>query len=205
MKNLRYKVRRDGNALLAEKNRFARSGPYVNHLGLIIFLLGVMLRFVPGFHVDEQMWIREGEIRAIPGMDGYFLESERFIVEVHDNDPTRAQIEQGVEVIAKNYQTDAKLYKQKEDAILGDNENIELVEEYSIRVNHPLKYDGYALYQMDYRLNELTTMTFDLTHKETEESLGSITIDLTNPDAEYVIDENTKVELVEYYPDFFRY
>src|SRR5690606_18249044 len=44
MVNLRYKVRRDGNALLAEKNRFARSGPYINHLGLIIFLLGVMLR-----------------------------------------------------------------------------------------------------------------------------------------------------------------
>lgn len=202
MVNLRYKVRRDGNALLAEKNRFARSGPYINHLGLIIFLLGVMLRFVPGFHVDESMWIREGEMRAIPGMDGYFLENEQFIIETYENDPTRAQIEQGVSAIAKNYQTNVKLYKQAEGAVPGDLENVELVKEYSIRVNHPLQYDGYSLYQMDYRLNELKTMTFDLTHKESGESLGSITIDLTNPEKEYVLGEDTKVILVGYYPDF---
>ena len=202
MKSLRYKVRRDGNALLAEKNRFARSGPYINHLGLIIFLLGVMLRFLPGFHVDESMWIREGEVRAIPGMDGYFLENKQFILETYDNDPTRAQIEQGVAAIAKNYQTDVKLYKQAEGAVLGDTENMELVKEYSIRVNHPLKYDGYAIYQMDYRLNELKSMTFELTHKQSGESLGSMKIDLTNPEKEYDLGENTKVQILDYYPDF---
>lgn len=202
MKQLRYKVRRDGNALLAEKNRFARSGPYINHLGLIIFIFGVMLRFVPGFHVDEAMWIREGEVRAIPGMEGYFLENEQFILETYDNDPTRAQIEQGVAVIPKNYQTNVKLYKQAEGALLGDTENMELVKEYSIRVNHPLKYDGYSIYQMDFRQNELKTMTFELTHKESGKSLGSLTIDLTDPDKEYVLGENTKVEILNYYPDF---
>lgn len=202
MTQLRYKVRRDGNALLAEKNRFARSGPYINHLGLIIFIFGVMLRFVPGFHVDEAMWIREGEVRAIPGMEGYFLENEQFILETYDNDPTRAQIEQGVAVIPKNYQTNVKLYKQAEGALLGDTENMELVKEYSIRVNHPLKYDGYSIYQMDFRQNELKTMTFELTHKESGKSLGSLTIDLTDPDKEYVLGENTKVEILNYYPDF---
>lgn len=202
MTQLRYKVRRDGNALLAEKNRFARSGPYINHLGLIIFIFGVMLRFVPGFHVDEAMWIREGEVRAIPGMEGYFLENEQFILETYDNDPTRAQIEQGVAVIPKNYQTNVKLYKQAEGALLGDTENMELVKEYSIRVNHPLKYDGYSIYQMDFRQNELKTMTFELTHKESGKSLGSMKIDLTDPDKEYVLGENTKVEILNYYPDF---
>jgi len=202
MTQLRYKVRRDGNALLAEKNRFARSGPYINHLGLIIFIFGVMLRFVPGFHVDEAMWIREGEVRAIPGMEGYFLENEQFILETYDNDPTRAQIEQGVAAIPKNYQTNVKLYKQAEGALLGDTENMELVKEYSIRVNHPLKYDGYSIYQMDFRQNELKTMTFELTHKESGKSLGSLTIDLTDPDKEYVLGENTKVEILNYYPDF---
>jgi cytochrome c biogenesis protein len=202
MTQLRYKVRRDGNALLAEKNRFARSGPYINHLGLIIFIFGVMLRFVPGFHVDEAMWIREGEVRAIPGMEGYFLENEQFILETYDNDPTRAQIEQGVAAIPKNYQTNVKLYKQAEGALLGDTENMELVKEYSIRVNHPLKYDGYSIYQMDFRQNELKTMTFELTHKESGKSLGSMKIDLTDPDKEYVLGENTKVEILNYYPDF---
>ena len=27
----------------------------------------------------------------------------------------------------------------------GETENLEVVKEYSIRVNHPLKYDGYAI------------------------------------------------------------
>lgn len=202
MKNMRYKVRRDGNALLAEKNRFARSGPYINHLGLIIFIFGIMLRFIPGFHVNETMWIREGEIRGIPGMDGYLLENEQFIVETYDNEPTKAQKDKGITAIAKNYQTDVKLYKQAEGAVLGDTENAELVKEYSIRVNHPLKYDGYSIYQMDYRLNELKTMIFDLTNKETGQSLGTVKIDLTNPEKEYVLGENTKVEIMQYYPDF---
>lgn len=202
MTKLRYKVRRDGNALLAEKNRFARSGPYINHLGLIIFIFGLMLRFIPGFHVDEAMWIREGEVRAVPGMEGYFLENKQFILETYDNEPTKAQIEQGVSAIAKNYQTDVKLYKQAEGAVLGNTDNMDVVKEYSIRVNHPLKYNGYSIYQMDYRLNELKTMTFDLTNKESGESLGSVKIDLTNPEKEYVLGKNTKVEIMNYYPDF---
>ena len=80
-----------------------------------------MLRLIPGFYVDESMWIREGETRAIPGMDGYFLENKQFILETYDNDPTRAQIEQGVDAVAKNYQTDVKLYKQAEDAVARRN------------------------------------------------------------------------------------
>lgn len=49
-------------------------GPYVNHIGLIIFLIGAMLRFVPGMYVDETLWVREGETAQIPGTDGkYYL------------------------------------------------------------------------------------------------------------------------------------
>ncbi|MEK9197993.1 cytochrome c biogenesis protein ResB [Ureibacillus sp. 179-F W5.1 NHS] len=202
MKALKYKVRRDGNALLAERGRFARYGPYINHVGLIIFLFGVMLRLVPGFYVDESMWIREGETRAVPGMDGYFIENEDFILEMHDNEKTENQELQGVNVVAKNYQTDVKLYKQSEDAIPGQAENLELVEEYSIRVNHPLQHDGFSFYQMDFRLNELKTMNFELTNKETGESLGAVSIDLTNPQKEYVLNDQTKVELLGFYPDF---
>lgn len=202
LKKLNYKVRRDGTALLAEKGRFARYGPYINHLGLITFLVGVMLHQLPGMYVDDSMWIREGETRAIPGMNGYFLENKQFIFETHDNDPTTAQIQQGVNAVAKNYQTDVVLYKQSEDALPGQTDQLEIVKEYSIRVNHPLEHDGFALYQMDFRLNELKAMTFSLTNKETGASLGDVTIDLRNPKKEYVIDEQTKVILVNYFPDF---
>lgn len=101
MKKLKYKVRRDGNALLAERGRFARYGPYINHCGLIIFLAAVMLRLVPDFYIDESMWVREGEVRAVPGMEGYFIENEKFILELHDNDTTENQELQGVNVVAK--------------------------------------------------------------------------------------------------------
>lgn len=202
MKNLKYKVRREGNALLAERGRFARSGPYINHVGLIIFLLGVMFRLLPGFYVDEAMWVREGETRAVPGMDGYFLENEKFILETYDNDPTESQKLQGVNVVAKNYQTNVKLYKQSEDAVAGQSDDLELVQDYSIRVNHPLQHEGYSFYQMDFRLNELKEMRFNLTNKETGEALGPVNIDLTNPQKEYVINDQTKVTLLGYYPDF---
>jgi len=202
MKKLRYKVRRDGNALLAERGRFARYGPYINHCGLIIFLAAVMLRLVPGFYVDESMWVREGEMRAVPGMDGYFIENEKFILEMHDNEKTENQVLQGVNVVAKNYQTNAKLYKQSKDAVPGKIDDLELVKDYSIRVNHPLKYDGFSFYQMDFKLNEIKAMNFNLTNKESGESLGDVSIDLTNPKDEYVIGDQTKVQLLGYYPDF---
>lgn len=135
-------------------------------------------------------------------MDGYFLENEKFILETYDNDPTESQKQQGVNVVAKNYQTNVKLYKQSEDAVAGQSDNLELVQDYSIRVNHPLQQEGYSFYQMDFRLNELKEMRFSLTNKETGESLGPVNIDLTNPQKEYVIDDQTKVALLGYYPDF---
>lgn len=60
LKKKRYRVKEENGNLFAEKGRFSRWGPYVNHIGLIIFLIGVMLRFVPGMYVDETLWIRKG-------------------------------------------------------------------------------------------------------------------------------------------------
>ena len=202
LKELNYNVRREDNALLAERGRFSRYGPYVNHVGLIVFIIGVMLHLVPGFYVDELMWLREGETRAIPGMDGYFLHNDRFILETYDNDPQGEQLKQGVNVVAKNFQTDVTLFKQEEGAVAGQSENLAEIKSYEIRVNHPLKHEGYAIYQMDYRLNELKTMVFELTNKETEVSLGQVSIDLTDPKDTYDLENGAKVNLLGYYPDF---
>ncbi|OCS92430.1 cytochrome c biogenesis protein ResB [Caryophanon latum] len=204
LKQMKYNVRTEDGAVFAEKNRFARYGAYVNHVGLIIFLAGVMLRVIPGMYVDDSMWAREGQITAVPGMDGYFLENKEFILELHDEqEQTAAMAEQGVNTVAKNFQTNVVLYKQPEGALPGNTSNLEVVQEYAIRVNHPLKEAGYAFYQMDYRLNdELKTMTFALTNKETQQSLGEVTIDLYNPETSYVIDEQTRIDIIGYYPHF---
>lgn len=205
LKQLKYNVTVDKNGLLAEKGRFSRWGPYVNHIGLIIFLFGVMLRMMPGFYVDETLWIREGETRAIPEAPGYFLENLGFTVETYTGEGDEEQFGEALErvgTVAKNYQTDIVLYKAPESSVAGATDDMEMEKEHAIRVNQPLKFDGYAVYQMDFKQNELRAMTFDLTNKETEESLGSMTVDLTNPAKSYEMDNDTRVDLLGYYPDF---
>ncbi|WP_341201971.1 cytochrome c biogenesis protein ResB [Planomicrobium okeanokoites] len=205
LKELKYKVTLDKNGLLAEKGRFSRWGPYVNHIGLIIFLFGVMLRMMPGFYVDETLWIREGETRAIPDAPGYFLESKNFTMETYTGEGDEAKFEEAIDrvgSVAKNYQTDIVLYQTPDKSLPGATDDMEQVKEHAIKVNQPLKFDGYAVYQMDFRQNELKAMTFDLTNKETEESLGSFTIDLVNPEKSYDLGDDTRVDLLGYYPDF---
>lgn len=205
LKELKYKVSVDKNGLLAEKGRFSRWGPYVNHIGLIIFLFGVMLRMMPGFYVDETLWIREGETRAIPEAPGYFLESENFTLETYTGEGEEEKFEEAIDrvgTVAKNYQTDIVLYQAPEESLPGATDEMEKVKEHAIQVNQPLKFDGYAVYQMDFRQNELRAMTFDLTNKETEESLGTMTVDLVNPEKSYDMGNDTRVDLLGYYPDF---
>lgn len=202
---LKYKVSTDKNGLLAEKGRFSRWGPYVNHIGLIIFLFGVMLRMMPGFYVDETLWIREGETRAIPDAPGYVLESKGFTLETYTGEGEEEKFGEAIDrvgTVAKNYQTDVVLYKIPEGALPGDTADMEVVEEHAIRVNQPFKFDGYALYQMDFQQDELKTMSFALQNKETGESRGDLTIDLVNPETTYELEDGSVVELLGYYPDF---
>ncbi len=206
MKKKGYKVRQDekGN-LLAEKGRFARWGPYVNHIGLIIFLFGGLLRLVPGMYIDEKLWIRDGETLPIPGTDReYYLESKRFIMEVYDEDDDEVFEEalNRVGSVAKNFQTDVVLYKQPTGLLPGEKGELEFIKEEDIQVNEPLKFDGFALYQTSYQLDEFKAMSFTLDSKDGDNRFGPFKVDLFNPDDEYKLDTNVKVELMGYYPDF---
>lgn len=200
----RYKVREENGSLLAEKGRFARWGPYVNHLGLILFLIGGMLRFVPGMYVDEILWIREGETKSIPGTDGkYFLKNDEFIHEVYDKDDK--DFSEAIErtgTVTKNYQSNVTLYEKDGETLPGEEVNLKKIKDAQIKVNIPLKHDHYALYQMDYKKDELNKMTFDLINKKTEESFGSMTVDLNDPKPKYDLKEGYSVELESYFPDF---
>lgn len=205
LNTMRYKVKREGNAILAEKGRFSRWGPYVNHLGLIIFLFGVMLRAIPGFYVDETMWLREGETLYIPKTNGYFLESKDFIYETYSKEESEEVFGEAIDrvgTIAKNYQSDVVLYKGADDAIAGKPDDLKPIKEESIQVNEPLKFDNFSVFQMDFRLDELKSMTFQLQDKASKESFGEFTIDLANPQVEYQLKDGYKVEIMDYYADF---
>jgi cytochrome c biogenesis protein len=206
LKAKRYHIREENGNLLAEKNRFCRWGPYVNHIGLIIFLIGGMLRFIPGMYVDKVLWVREGETKVIPETNGeYFVKNNQFIKQDYnknkDNKAFEATIDR-VGMIPKNYQSNVTLYKATKGTIIGENPKLKKVEDFPIRVNHPLSFNGFSLYQVDYKLDELNTMSFTLINKQTNQSYGDLTIDLYNPKDKYDLGNGYSVEVLSYFPDF---
>lgn len=207
LENKRYNVKEENGNLFAEKNRFSRWGAYVNHTGLIIFLIGAMLRYFPGMYVDEFVQLRDGETKAVPGTDGeYYITNNEFIVEFYDGEEDE-RFQGAIErtdsgLVVKNYQTNATLYKRVGDVVPGKEPELSKVQEYPIRVNDPLKFDGFALYQTSYKLNEFVSMSFELERKSDGETFGDFTIDLLNPQDRYDLGDGYAVEIMDYFPDF---
>lgn len=207
LKKNRYKVTEENGHILAEKGRFSRWGPYVNHIGLIIILAAALLRFTPFMYLDEYVWVREGEQTVIPGTKGeYYIENKDFILETYGENDERFQKAIKKEgMVPKNFQTNAVVYKESEEALPGEDPKLEKVAEDEIRMNHPLKFDGYTLYQAGYQMNEFSSMSFKVhkTNDPDESSLGNFKIDLTSPKSVYELDSGFKVVVDQYYPDYY--
>ncbi|RWZ60224.1 cytochrome c biogenesis protein [Halobacillus fulvus] len=206
LRKQRFKVYEQDGHLLAEKNRFARWGPYVNHIGLIVFLLGSLLRFIPAFYIDDFVWVREGETKVISGTDGeYFIENKDFILETYDESDERFQqalLNQGGPV-PKNFQTDAVIYKRSESSLPGQEPELEIVKEASAKMNKPIKFDEYALYQASYQLNEFSEMTFKVHDKDDEDTnYGEFTVDLSEPETVYELESGYRIEIQNYFPEY---
>lgn len=206
LKKQHYKVRDENGHILAEKGRFSRWGPYVNHIGLIIILLAALLRSTPLLYLDDYVWVREGQQMVIPGTDGqYYIKNKKFTLETYDENDEKFKdaIAKEGGMIPKNYQTDAIIYKAKE-SLPGAEPELEKVAEDSIYMNHPIKFDGFTLYQAGYQLDEFTNMTFNIhkTDDADEKALDTFTIDLTSPESELELDNGFKVVVDQYYPDY---
>lgn len=207
LKKNRYKVTEENGHILAEKGRFSRWGPYVNHIGLIIILIAALLRFTSFMYLDEYVWVREGEQTVIPGTKGeYYIENKDFILETYGENDERFQKAIKKEgMVPKNFQTNAVVYKESGETIPGEDPKLEKVAEDEIRMNHPLKFDGYTLYQAGYQMNEFSSMSFKVhkTNDPDESSLGNFKIDLTSPKSVYELDSGFKVVVDQYYPDYY--
>ncbi len=206
LKKQRYKITEEDGHVLAEKNRFSRWGPYVNHIGLIIVLLAALLRITPFFFLDDYVWVREGEQVVIPSTNGeYYIENNKFTLEVYDeNDPVfKEAIEKSGEV-HKSYETDVNIYKAKDKDVVGAEADLEKIKTDKIKMNHPVKFDGYTLYQSGFQENEFKSMTFGIfeTSNPDGKSLGDITVDLQNPEKTYELENGFKIKLDQYYPDY---
>lgn len=207
LKAMRYRIFEEDGQVLAEKNRFSRWGPYVNHIGLIIILLAALLRMTPILFLDDYVWVREGETKVIPSTDGqYFIENEKFHMEFYDENDERFKeaLERSGSSVVKNYQTDAVIYKVKGETIPGQEPELEKIKKASIRMNQPLKFEGYTLYQSGYQDDEFSTMTFDLVDStgDNPESYGKVKIDLLSPKKSYELESGFRVVINQYFPDY---
>ncbi|MDF2648389.1 MAG: cytochrome biosis protein ResB [Paenibacillus sp.] len=197
-----YRVHTDGTALLAEKYRFSRWGPYINHIGLIIFLIGVLMRSIPGWHMDEYMGILEGETKAIPHTS-YFIKNEKFTLELYDEKDVPESIKAKGQIVPKTYETQAVLYHCSANCDDSSKEpDLTEVHKDNIIVNHPLDYKGLQAYQFDYKSTPmLISVKPTLSNPTTGESYGSFDLPMNNPKDEYQVGPY-KLTLKGYFPEF---
>ncbi|WP_438445561.1 cytochrome c biogenesis protein ResB [Gorillibacterium sp. sgz5001074] len=191
-KGYRIHTDADQGALLAEKHRFSRWGPYINHIGLIVFLGAVLMRSIPGWHMDQYIGFPEGQPVPIPETP-YYLLNEKFTVEFYENNPS----------VPKLYETQAVLYTCKSQCDDPQGEPVlEEVHRQNIIVNKPLSYHGLLAYQFDFKQNPmLLSVTPSLRNKKTGETYGSFELSMFNPKPVYQAGPY-KLSLKGYFPDF---
>ncbi|WP_085523505.1 cytochrome c biogenesis protein ResB [Tuberibacillus sp. Marseille-P3662] len=204
LKNKRYKITEHNGDLLAEKGRFSRWGPYVNHIGLILILISGMLLLFPGVYVNQSMWVREGEQVAVPATDHqYYIRNHKFIVENYDkNNETYQEAIQKNGGVVKNYQTNVSLYKQEGNYVLGSEPELSKVKDDDIKVNHPLEFGNYKVYQQSYQF-PLYKMSFKMVNPDSGKAHGQFTVNLDEPESVYQLKDGYKVKVIKYFPDFY--
>ncbi|GKU79582.1 cytochrome c biogenesis protein ResB [Paenibacillus sp. L3-i20] len=203
LKRRGYKVHFEegtGTALLAEKNRFSRWGPYINHIGLILFLLAILARSIPGWQMDDYVTIPDGDTVHITGTN-YYIKSEKFTVEFYSDDELPDQL-QGVNR-AKKFETQAILYECVSNCSDPLNKPVlEMVKEHNIIVNDPLTHKGLKLYQFDFdltpRLNGVKPILED---KRTGEIYGPFDLPMKDAALQYKLGPYT-LDLYANYMEF---
>lgn len=200
LKRKRYRVTIDGSSMLAEKNRFSRWGPYINHIGLIIFLLAVLLRTIPGWSMDNYVSIPEGEIVQVPDTS-YYIKNEKFTVDYYKDEELPPELK-GIPR-AKLYETRAVLYTCTAHCDEPyPRAELEEVTRHNIIVNHPLSYKGLKAYQFGFDdTPRLKTVEPVLVDKETGKTYGPFELDMRNPKLVYTLGDYT-LELRQKYMDF---
>ncbi|WP_432776929.1 cytochrome c biogenesis protein ResB [Brevibacillus gelatini] len=202
LKKKGYRIFRAERAIMAEKGRFSRWGPYVNHIGLILFLIGVLMRNIPGFYLDEYVWVREGQTVAIPSTP-YYIKSENYETTYWSEEEMPEKLELNGGAIPKNFQTDAVLYLNKNADVPGKKPELVEVQKGPIVVNHPMIEGDIAIYQSGVQEMQLGALNFVLVDaKNGNKELGAFKFDLYNPEAEQEVAAGIKVRVLDYFPDF---
>lgn len=161
----------------ADRGRLSRYGPYVIHIGLIVAAFAATSKVLPGWDVTQDLWVADGQTVAIPGTH-LAIRNEKFTLETYPSG------------MPKEYRTDAVLLDSGRE-----------VRRAAIRVNHPLRYQGWEIYQASWR-EEPGVALFRLVDRSSGGTLGEVEIDLKDPAPEYDLQGPYRVVVREYYPDF---
>ncbi len=142
----RKDVKGRGTVFLVEKNRYARLGPYLAHVSLLLILLGTlwgaMMGFKGGLQLSEgeaasEIWLQTGAKRVPLGFQ---IRCDRFVFDRYPDGTPR------------EYRSDVTLLDMEGEEIMRG----------SIRVNHPLTCRGITFYQSTYgSIPEVTLRLFD--------------------------------------------
>ncbi|WP_239614087.1 cytochrome c biogenesis protein ResB [Cohnella mopanensis] len=200
LKRKHYRIWQEDGALLAEKNRFSRWGPYINHIGLIIFLLAVLGRGIPAWHMDQYLALYEGETRQIPGTN-YYVKNEKFTVDYYPENEL-ANNQKGTKVV-KLYETKARLFECTDvcDDPIQEPVLTE-VKQHDIRVNSAMSYKGLKLYQNSFQERvRFISVHPTLMDVATGKPIGSFDLLMDDPIEKYEVGPYT-LKLNDYYPDF---
>jgi len=117
-----------------ERNRFARLGPYIAHMSLVVILLGGLTGALFGF--KGALTLREGEETSVAWLQeggqkielGFRIRCNRFVFEQYPNGSP------------KEYRSEVTLL----------DETGATIRDAAIRVNHPLSHKGIGFYQSTY-------------------------------------------------------
>ncbi|WP_026021384.1 cytochrome c biogenesis protein ResB [Paenibacillus senegalensis] len=196
-----YRVHTEGSALLAEKYRFSRWGPYILHIGLIIFLMAAFMRSLPGWQMDRYMGFLEGQTVQIPDTK-FFLKNEKFTVELYSPEEMSEEFRAKDRAAFKLFQTKAVLYECTEHCNDPSRRVLEEVHRHDIEVNHPLVYEGLIIYQFDFQQTpRLLSVSPSITNKQTGESYGPFYLSTYDPQTHFEVGPYS-LELKGYFPDF---
>lgn len=199
LRQQRFTVQQQGEALLAEKNRWSRMGPYVNHIGLIIFLICAFIRSFPGLSYEAYVSILEGDVVPI-AQTAYFIKNEQFTIAWHESTDGGPPLKKD-QATPKRFETKVTLYTC-EQRCQSDEPALKEVTRGVVAVNEPFRYRGMALYQLGYDVTpQIRSITVRLRDKRNNTSYGPLTLKTNNPARTYTAGPYT-LQLINYFPDF---
>jgi cytochrome c biogenesis protein len=173
-----YKVLRDRECLYGDKGQISRYGPYIIHIGLLIVCMAAFMKAIPGWEESKDVWVPDGQTVKVPDTN-FAITNHKFTMELYPNGaPAR-------------FATDASIVQNGQEAVRK-----------TIEVNHPLSFGGWDIYQASWREEPGVAHVKVLGDLPEQPLVGTVDIDLRQPEQEYKLNDRVKMVVTSYYHDF---